>query len=98
MLHMELPPNSEVDDYYEFYLDWDAFYNNEPHYQAFRDMDFPKAIAGCGFPAQNYVQFRIPNWSTTEAADFEANAKGTPTGRRDHGNGAVWFTFGGWKD
>ncbi len=98
MLHMELPPNSEVDDYDEFYLDWDAYYNNEPHYQAFRDMDFPKAIAGCGFPAQNYVQFRIPNWRTTDAGDFEANAKGDTTGRRDHGNGAVWFTFGGWKD
>ncbi len=98
MLHMELPPNSEVDDYDEFYLDWDAYYNNEPHYQAFRDMDFPKAIAECGFPAQNYVQFRIPNWRSTDAADFEANATGTATDRRDHGNGAVWFTFGGWKD
>lgn len=98
MLHMELPPNSEVDDYYEFYLDWDAYYNNEPHYQAFRDMDFPKAIAECGFPKQNYVQVRIPNWRSTDRADFEANAKGSATGRRDHGNGAVWFTFGGWKD
>ena len=98
MLHMELPPNSEVDDYYEFYLDWDAYYNNEPHYQAFRDMDFPKAIGECGFPAQNYVQFRIPNWRSTDPAAFEANAKGTATKQRDHGNGAVWFTFGGWKD
>ncbi len=98
MLHMELPPNSEVDPYYEFYLDWDAYYSNEPHYQAFRDLDFPKTIGECGFKPENYVQFRIPNWSSTDAAAFEENACGHETARRDHGNGAVWFTFGGWKN
>ncbi len=97
MLHMELPPNSEVDPYYEFYLDWDAYYNNEPHYQAFRDMDFPAAIAECGFNPEDYVQFRIPNFGTTDTKEFEDNARGNETERRDHGNGAVWFTFGGFK-
>ena len=29
MLHMELPPNSQLSPYEAFYLDWDSFYNNE---------------------------------------------------------------------
>ena len=40
MVHMELPPNSEVDAYYGFYLDWDTGpHNNEPFYADFRNQD-----------------------------------------------------------
>ena len=37
MLHMELPPNSQLSPYDAFYLDWDGAYNNEPFYKPFRD-------------------------------------------------------------
>ena len=97
MLHMELPPAAFTDPYYNFYLDWDAFYNNEPHYEKFRNLDFPKTLAECGFEKDKQMLVRIPNFMSTPRDEFEAVAKGTETLRRDHGNGAVWFTFGGWK-
>jgi ubiquinone/menaquinone biosynthesis C-methylase UbiE len=98
MLHMELPPSALTDPYYNFYLDWDAFYNNEPHYEAFRNLDFPKTLVEAGFKKKNLEMIRIPNFATTPEKEFRAVVKGTgKTGRRDHGGGAVWFTFGGWK-
>jgi len=96
MVHMELPPAAEVDAYYNFYLDWDAFYNNEPHYAAFRALDFPRETARAGFEPRLYFQTRIPNWGTVPDGDFEDCV----LGRREapaHGNGASWFIFGAWK-
>jgi len=96
MVHMELPPAAEVDAYYNFYLDWDAFYNNEPHYAAFRALDFPSEVARAGFEAVKYFQTRIPNWGTVSGQEFEDCV----LGRREapaHGNGASWFIFGAWK-
>jgi len=93
MVHMELPPASETDAYYSFYLDWDAFYNNEPHYAAFRALDLAKAVRTAGFASRNYFQARIPNWGTLDEQDF----KDCVLGRRPvppHGNGASWFIFG----
>ena len=97
MLHMELPPADLTDPYYNFYLDWDAFYNNEPHYEKFRGLDFPKTLAQCGFKEDKQMMVRIPNFASTPPEEFKAVATGEETLRRDHGNGAVWFTFGGWK-
>jgi SAM-dependent methyltransferase len=96
MVHMELPPASEVDPYYNFYLDWDAFYNNEPHYAGFRALDFPAEVARAGFAASQYFQTRIPNWGTIPEAEFEACAQGQREAPA-HGNGASWFIFGAWK-
>ena len=96
MMHMELPPSSEVDTYYNFWLDWDAYHNNEPHYAAFRNLDFPSVCVETGFDAANYVQFRIPNTGTCPDEVFEACA----LGKQDIsaiGNGASWFIFGAWK-
>lgn len=96
MVHMELPPASEVEPYYNFYLDWDAHYNNEPHYAAFRALDFPAELRRAGFASERCFQTRIPNWGTVPEAEFEACARG----RRPappHGNGASWFIFGAWK-
>lgn len=96
MVHMELPPASEVDPYYNFYLDWDAYYNNEPHYAAFRSLDFPKEVARAGFAPERYFQTRIPNWGTLPEVEFEACARGERPAP-PHGNGASWFVFGAWK-
>jgi SAM-dependent methyltransferase len=96
MVHMELPPAAEVDPYYNFYLDWDAYYNNEPHYAAFRGLDFPKEVARAGFSPGRYFQTRIPNWGTVPEAEFAACARGEREAPA-HGNGASWFIFGAWK-
>ncbi len=97
MLHMELPPSEVTDTYYNFYLDWDAFYNNEPHYEAFRALDFKKTIIEAGFQEDKLEMIRIPNFGPTPREEFEAVARGGETSRREHGLGRVWFTFGGWK-
>jgi ubiquinone/menaquinone biosynthesis C-methylase UbiE len=96
MLHMELPPSAVVDPYYNFYLDWDAYYNNEPHYRAFRAMDFPALCAETGFEPDRYVQVRVANFPTTPLEEFEAVARGEKEAPA-HGNGASWFLFGAWK-
>ena len=93
MVHMELPPASETDPYYSFYLDWDAYYNNEPHYAAFRALDLRQAVCDAGFDAGRYFQTRIPNWGTVSEQQFEDCVLGR-TPAPAHGNGASWFIFG----
>ena len=96
MVHMELPPAAETDPYYSFYLDWDAYYNNEPHYAGFRALDLRETVAKAGFAKSKYFQTRIPNWGTVPPENFRDVA----LGRRPappHGNGASWFIFGAWK-
>ena len=97
MLHMELPPCDQTDPYYNFYLDWDAFYNNEPHYLKFRELDFEKLVTQSGFDKKKLLFTRIPNFPSTPFDDFVSSILNNGTLSRDHGNGAVWYTFGGWK-
>jgi len=97
MIHMELPPASHATEYQNFYYDWDAFYNNEPHYEAFRNLDFIKTLTKAGFKKNKLHFEKIPNWSYTPRAEFEAVAKATDKKERFHGHGRAWFTFGGWK-
>ena len=93
MVHMELPPVAETDPYYSFYLDWDAYYNNEPHYAAFRALDLRAEVTAAGFPADGCFQTRIPNWGTlSEQAFLDAVLGRAPVA--PHGNGASWFIFG----
>jgi len=96
MVHMELPPAALTDAYYSFYLDWDAYYNNEPHYAAFRNLDLRAEVLRAGFAAEKYFQLRIPNYGTVPDEDFAAMACGKLPPPA-HGNGASWFIFGGWK-
>jgi SAM-dependent methyltransferase len=96
MVHMELPPDSETDPYYSFYLNWDAYYNNEPHYAAFRGLNLRREVTGAGFAPENYFALRIPNHGTVSDADFAAVARGELPAPA-HGNGASWFIFGARK-
>ncbi len=96
MVHMELPPAAEVDPYYNFYLDWDAYYNNEPHYAGFRQLDLRAECARAGFPEFGWFARRIPNFSTVPDEDFRASALGAIPAPA-HGNGASWFIFGSTK-
>lgn len=97
MVHMELPPNSEVDPYYAFYLDWDAgSNNNEPFYAEFRNQDVLEICSEAGFQAEKSLKFLIPNYSSFGCDKFEAFVNGDMPAPQ-HGNGASWFIFGSWK-
>jgi SAM-dependent methyltransferase len=96
MVHMELPPDAQTTPYYSFYLNWDAYYNNEPHYAAFRALDLRKEVIGAGFSAPNFFEIRIPNYGTVSDAEFAAVARGERAAPA-HGNGASWFIFGASK-
>jgi ubiquinone/menaquinone biosynthesis C-methylase UbiE len=97
MIHMELPPTAMATPYQNFYYDWDAFYNNEPHYELFRNLDFAKTLTDCGFKKNKLHFEKIPNWSNTRRAEFEAVAKRKDKKERFHGHGRAWFTFGAWR-
>ena len=95
-LHMELPDASQADPYYNFYLDWDAYYNNEPHYAAFRAQDPAGLMTAAGFGEDQLLITRIPNYTATPHDDFVRAVRGegsTP----EHGNGASWCLFGAWR-
>lgn len=97
MVHMELPPNSEVDPYYGFYLDWDTGpNNNEPFYAEFRNQDVTGLCADTGFDADKCFKMLIPNYSSFGADNFEAFVNGDKDSPK-HGNGASWFIFGAWS-
>ena len=101
MLHMELPPNSQLSPYDAFYLDWDSAYNNEPFYKPFRDLRPEQLCVRAGFPTQNYVQFVIPSvgWYgekvLSEAATQPRDVDSDKTGRLS--DGILWYCFGAWK-
>ena len=96
MVHMELPPDSQTDPYYSFYLNWDSYYNNEPYYAAYRALDLRKEVVGAGFKAAKFFEIRIPNFGTVSAEDFSAVARGEKEAPA-HGNGASWYLFGARK-
>lgn len=96
MVHMELPPNSEVDPYYGFYLDWDTGpNNNEPFYAEFRNQDVIGLCQGVGFEADKCIKLLIPNYSSFGPDNFKAFVDGEKDAPQ-HGNGASWFIFGAW--
>lgn len=96
MIHFELPPSSEVDPYQDFYLDWDAYYNNEPSYAQFRNQSLTDLCAEAGFDPAKYIQQQLFNWGTVPEETFNACARGEIKADIIL-NGGSWFTFGSWK-
>jgi len=103
MLHMELPPNSQMNAFDGFYLDWDCYYNNEPFYKGYRDED-PKALClKAGFAADDYFQFVVPSIGIAgEPAVVTAAASAKPLPVRDRTTGRLaegvsWFGYGAWR-
>lgn len=100
LLNMELPPNDQMKPYDSFYLDWDAYYNEEPYYKCFRDQSYEELCLSAGFEQDNCVQFTMPQYSYMNEADFkrdickEANID-DKVGRLTAG--INWFGFGAWK-
>jgi ubiquinone/menaquinone biosynthesis C-methylase UbiE len=101
MLHMELPPNSQLSPYDAFYLDWDSFYNNEPYYKPFRDMVPQELCRKAGFAAGKYVQFVVPSVAgygeagLRRAVREQDEVDSDKTGRL--AEGIRWYCFGAWK-
>lgn len=99
LLHYELPPNSALDAYDGFYLDWDCWYNNEPFYKGYRDME-PRALcAAAGFPTAGYFDAVVPSLSWYGEAAVDAAHRGEAelggnTGRL--ADGVQWFVYGNW--
>ena len=101
MLHMELPPNDSMAPYDAFYLDWDAYYNNEPFYKAFRDQNFAQLCLDAGFAADDLLQFITPQYTYMDERDYAAAVAGEALGFSDKtgrlAEGIQWFGFGAWK-
>jgi ubiquinone/menaquinone biosynthesis C-methylase UbiE len=101
MLHMELPPNSQLSPYESFYLDWDSSYNNEPFYKPFRDLKPEELCRRAGFAANKFVQFVVPSVGgygeeALRKSVHEQNAVDSDkTGRL--AEGIRWYCFGAWK-
>ncbi len=103
MLHMELPPNSQMNAFDGFYLDWDCYYNQEPFYKGYRDED-PKALClRAGFAEEDYIQFVVPSIGIAGEGAVEAVAAAeTPMPVRDRTTGRLaegvsWFGYGAWR-
>ncbi|MFZ9049393.1 MAG: class I SAM-dependent methyltransferase [Steroidobacteraceae bacterium] len=97
MLHMELPPNGALAPFDAFYLDWDSYYNNEPHYKEFRDLDYQTLCVEAGFGAEDYFQSVMPRYTYVSEQDFSRviglDAKfDSDTGRLS--DSIQWFGFG----
>ena len=96
LVNMELPSSSQVDPYYNFYLDWDNEHNNEPHYRDFRSQDFQQLLNISGFDFNNCFNVTIPDIGGSSAKYFSDVALGK-TEPPKHGNYTSWCLFGAIK-
>jgi len=103
MLHMELPPNDQMEAFDGFYLDWDSYYNNEPFYKGYRDESPPALCQRAGFRAEDYIQFVVPSigiYGEQAVVDMVRADKAEAVGQATTGRlaeGVMWFGFGAWK-
>ena len=103
MLHMELPPNTQMGPFEGFYLDWDCYYNVEPFYKAFRDQEPADLCRQAGFGPSRYFQFVVPSIGGygAEAVDQAIAAEAHEVNKETTGRlaeGIQWFGFGAWKE
>jgi len=68
MIHADLPPFLKMDDFSQFLLDNETWYNNEPFWGAMREIDQGALAADAGFDAESVV------WDTAPMAIKEAIA------------------------
>ncbi|MDG2242963.1 MAG: class I SAM-dependent methyltransferase [Rhodospirillaceae bacterium] len=95
-IHMELPPTSSMDPYYNFFLDWDAYHNHEPHYAAFRRQDPIALMEEAGFASENCRLVRIPDRGGVSDEEFAAFARGEAEAPQ-HSNFSSYYLFGAGK-
>jgi SAM-dependent methyltransferase len=92
MVHMELPNETAVSQYENFFWNWDTANNNEPHYTAFRSNDPIQLCAQAGFAAERCFALLIPDWPSGGAAALDSFLRGE-SAAPPHGSGG-WFLFG----
>jgi len=100
LLTMELPPNSNLEAYDQFYLDWDCYYNYEPYYKPFRDQDYRELCATAGFEGENFFDFQAPRYTYMPEDEFKAIVEaGSGYSEKSGvlGEGLLWYGFGSWK-
>ncbi len=95
-VHMELPSVNEVDPYYNFYIDWDAYHNNEPHYASFRKQDPIELLVNAGFKEKNAYILHLPDRGGVTDHDFRKVVDGNGSSPK-HGNYASYYFFGAQK-
>ena len=103
MLHMELPPNEQMEAFDGFYLDWDSYYNNEPYYKGFRD-EVPRDLCtAAGFADADYFDFVVPSvgiYGEDAVRQAAIGDRKEAVGQQKTGRlaeGVMWFGFGAWK-
>ncbi|MFT7286137.1 MAG: SAM-dependent methyltransferase [Halieaceae bacterium] len=67
MIHADLPPFLKMDDFSQFLLDNETWYNNEPFWGAMRDMDQEKLAEDAGFDPAD-VRFDTAPMAIMEAS------------------------------
>jgi SAM-dependent methyltransferase len=92
MVHMELPNESAVSAYDNFFWNWDTRHNNEPNYTVFRAQDPIALCADAGFAAESSFAHLIPDWASFGPERFDAFMRGE-VAAPPHGGGG-WFVFG----
>jgi ubiquinone/menaquinone biosynthesis C-methylase UbiE len=100
MIHMELPRTADMDPFDAFYIDWDAYYNNEPFYQAFTSTNMKEVITGAGFADDEYVEVTMPDYYSVPEDEFHAaaiKADQRPHRKGRMGEGIHWTGWGAWK-
>ena len=95
-IHMELPPSNAMDPYYNFFLDWDAYHNHEPHYAAFRKQDPIELLVEAGFARGASSLVRIPDRGGVTDQEFEDFAQGKGEAPQ-HINFSSYYLFGASK-
>ncbi|MEM1413085.1 MAG: class I SAM-dependent methyltransferase [Pseudomonadota bacterium] len=100
LLNMELPPNSALEAFDAFYLDWDSYYNNEPFYKDFRDQDFKRLCTAAGFAEDAFFEGVMPRFTYNPSEVFAAAVNGEATFDEDTGrlsDDIQWYGFGARK-
>jgi ubiquinone/menaquinone biosynthesis C-methylase UbiE len=92
MVHLELPNEAAVDNYANFFWNWDTANNNEPFYTSFREQDPIALCSEAGFKRESCFAQLVPDFASSGEEKFERFLRGEIASPQ-HGNGG-WFFFG----
>jgi ubiquinone/menaquinone biosynthesis C-methylase UbiE len=95
MVHLELPDQSSVDAYENFFWNWDTVNNFEPFYTHYRAQDPVALCAAAGFDARRSFKQLIPDIGTFGEERYARFLRGEIPAP-PHGSGG-WFVFGASK-
>jgi len=98
MIHADLPPFPKMDDFSQFLMDNETWYNNEPFWGAMREIDQEKLAVDAGFDAEEIVWDSAPMAIMEEMADAQGYAQESQAAVGDREFVAGEFApGGGWE-